>query len=60
MKEFETPEIKVVMFKTNDVISTSVPGYEGNLGEGEWGANSSASGSASQPTMEIPAWFQVF
>ena len=54
MKEFETPEIKVVMFKTNDVISTSVPGYEGNLGEGEWGANSSASGSASQPTMEIP------
>ena len=52
MKEFETPEIKVVMFKTNDVISTSVPGYEENMGEGGWG--SSAPGSASQPTMEIP------
>ncbi len=50
MKEFETPEIKVVMFKTNDVISTS--GYEDNMGEVEW--NSSAPGSASQPTMEIP------
>lgn len=51
MKEFETPEIKVVMFKTNDVISTS-GGYEESKGEVGW--DSSAPGSASQPTMEIP------
>ena len=51
MKKFETPEIKVVMFKTNDVISTS--GYVDNMGEVEIGG-SSAHGSASQPTMEIP------
>ena len=50
MKKFETPEIKVVMFKTNDVISTS--GYEESKGEVGW--DSSAPGSASQPTMEIP------
>lgn len=49
MKKFETLEIKVVMFKTNDVISTS--GYEDNIGSGEWTAGSS---SASQPAMEIP------
>lgn len=50
MKKFETPEIEVVMFKTNDVISTST-GYEGSVDEGGW---SSQGASASQPAMEIP------
>ena len=51
MKKFETPEIKVVMFQTNDVISTSAgEGYEGSAEQG--GINPSA--SASQPAMEIP------
>lgn len=52
MKKFETPEIKVVIFKTNDVISTST-GYEGSPDDFVIGG-SSAHGSASQPTMEIP------
>lgn len=53
MKKFETPEIKVVMFQTNDVISTSSgEGYEGSPDNVVIG--SSSHGSASQPTMEIP------
>ncbi|WP_178667868.1 hypothetical protein [uncultured Eubacterium sp.] len=54
MKKFETPEIKVVIFKTNDVISTSVPGYEGNVGEGDLDSYFSAGSSASQPLTEMP------
>nr|MDD5837701.1 hypothetical protein [Eubacteriales bacterium] len=49
MKEFETPEIKVVMFKTNDVISTS--GYEDNIGTGEWPSQPSGD---SPSTADIP------
>lgn len=53
MKKFETPEIKVVIFKTNDVISTSSgEGYEGS--PDNVGIGSSSHGSASQPTMEVP------
>lgn len=51
MKKFETPEIKVVMFKTNDVITTS--GYEGNVGEGDLDSYFSAGSSASQPASEF-------
>lgn len=46
MKEFETPEIKVVMFKTNDVISTS-GGYGGNEGDIDWEAIPSSPASQS-------------
>lgn len=53
MKKFETPEIKVVMFQTNDVISTSSgEGYEGSVDQG--GIGYSSAGSASQPASEIP------
>ena len=52
MKKFETPEIKVVIFKTNEVISTSI-GYEGSPDDVVISGHSSY-GSASQPTMEIP------
>lgn len=51
MKKFETPEIEVVMFKTNDVISTST-GYEGRVDDFVIGGSSA--GSAAQPTMELP------
>ena len=50
MKKFETPEIKVVMFKTNDVISTST-GYEGSPDGSEW---SLSAGSAPQPLDYMP------
>lgn len=51
MKKFETPEIKVVMFQTNDVISTSSgEGYEGSVDEGGIGSQA----SAPQPASEIP------
>lgn len=50
MKKFETPEIKVVMFQTNDVISTSSgEGYEGSAEQG--GINPLA--SAPQPASEF-------
>ena len=50
MKKFETPEIKVVIFKTNDVISTSVgQSYEGSVDMG--GIN--PQDSASQPASEF-------
>ena len=47
MKKFETPEIKVVMFQTNDVISTS--GYEGIPDQ----VVINPSDSASQPASEF-------
>lgn len=49
MKKFETPEIKVVMFQTNDVISTST-GYEGSVDIG----GIKPQDSAPQPLSEMP------
>lgn len=36
-KEFETPEINVIMFNVEDVIATSSYTEEGGEGEGEGG-----------------------
>ena len=48
MKEFETPEIEVVMFLSNDVISTSFgENYGGNEGGYEWEAIPSSPASQS-------------
>lgn len=54
MKKFESPEINVVKFMNDDVITTSGDGGYDNTGEVILGSKSFALQPASAPEDEIP------